>query len=54
MRYKLPILLLMWIQEMEDEYNDSKKDMEKSLKGHSKPDNFGWISGQKTLEYEKD
>jgi len=28
-------------QEMEDEYNDSKKDMEKSLKGHSKPDNFG-------------
>ena len=41
-------------QEMEDEYNDSKKDMEKSLKGHSKPDNFGWISGQKTLEYEKD
>ena len=40
-------------QEMEDEYNDSKKDMEKSLKGYSRPDNFGKFQVKKLLNTKK-
>ena len=39
-------------QEMEDEYKDSKKDVEKSLRGHSGPENLKNSRPEKTRENE--